>query len=212
MTTTHPDAVAEPDGRDALRSVLGKASLILTAFRDDDLSLSLTELTRRTGIAKATVHRLCQGLIEAELTAVGNRGTIRGRSRAPRPGAPCPPVDRPWHRVVCAGPASVRSSQEAGHDGRCTVDVVQERPCWRGWRVVHAGSVGRWSEGVRARTLRRAPRPGASSGPLDGTAQGEDPVPPGRWRRQGSQGSRRQAPGRVLPLVDGPGLIIRVCP
>jgi DNA-binding IclR family transcriptional regulator len=67
MTTTHPDTVAEPDGRDALRSVLGKTSRILTAFRDDDLSLSLTELTRRTGIAKATAYRLCQGLIEAEL-------------------------------------------------------------------------------------------------------------------------------------------------
>jgi DNA-binding IclR family transcriptional regulator len=67
MTTTHPEAAAEPGGSDALRSVLGKTSRILTAFRDDDLSLSLTELTRRTGIAKATAYRLCQGLIEAEL-------------------------------------------------------------------------------------------------------------------------------------------------
>jgi DNA-binding IclR family transcriptional regulator len=70
ITTTHPAPAAEPGGPggpQALRSVLGKASLILTAFREEDLSLSLTELTRRTGIAKATVHRLCQGLIEAEL-------------------------------------------------------------------------------------------------------------------------------------------------
>ena len=70
MTTARPGPAAQPGGpggRQALRSVLGKASLILTAFREEDLSLSLTELTRRTGIAKATVHRLCQGLIDAEL-------------------------------------------------------------------------------------------------------------------------------------------------
>jgi DNA-binding IclR family transcriptional regulator len=70
ITTTHPAPAAEPGGPggpQALRSVPGKAGLILTAFREDDLSLSLTELTRRTGIAKVTVHRLCQGLIEAEL-------------------------------------------------------------------------------------------------------------------------------------------------
>ena len=73
MTTMRPGPPAEPGGsgarqrQEALRSVLGKVSLILTAFGEDDLSLSLTELTRRTGIAKATVHRLCQGLIAAEL-------------------------------------------------------------------------------------------------------------------------------------------------
>lgn len=67
MTTTHPVPAVQPGGQDNLRSVLGKTSRILTAFHDDDLSLSLTELTRRTGIPKATVHRLCQGLVAAEL-------------------------------------------------------------------------------------------------------------------------------------------------
>lgn len=61
MTTTAP---REPNDR---RSVLGKVSRILTSFQDEDLSLSLTELTRRTGIAKATMHRLCQDLIAGGL-------------------------------------------------------------------------------------------------------------------------------------------------
>ena len=45
-------------------SVLGKARLILEAFRIDDLDLSLSEISRRTGISKATVHRLAQELID----------------------------------------------------------------------------------------------------------------------------------------------------
>ncbi len=57
---------AGPDGRSP-RSVLGKVGLILSAFRDGDLALSLTELTARTGVAKATVHRLCQDLVACEM-------------------------------------------------------------------------------------------------------------------------------------------------
>ncbi|MEU9187187.1 IclR family transcriptional regulator [Streptomyces sp. NPDC048484] len=49
------------------KTVLGKVGLILSAFRDNDFSLSLTELTARTGVAKATVHRLCQELVACEL-------------------------------------------------------------------------------------------------------------------------------------------------
>ncbi|MBY8859090.1 IclR family transcriptional regulator [Nocardia sp. CA2R105] len=56
-TTTHDDR----------RSVLDKVTRILTAFRDEDLSLSLTDITQRTGIAKATTHRLCQDLIATGL-------------------------------------------------------------------------------------------------------------------------------------------------
>ncbi|GAA0918685.1 MULTISPECIES: IclR family transcriptional regulator [Streptomyces violaceusniger group] len=57
---------AGADGRSP-KSVLGKVGLILSAFGDGDLSLSLTELTTRTGVAKATVHRLCQDLVASEL-------------------------------------------------------------------------------------------------------------------------------------------------
>lgn len=46
------------------RSVLGKVRLVLDAFRVDDTGLPLSELVRRTGLAKATVHRLCQDLVE----------------------------------------------------------------------------------------------------------------------------------------------------
>jgi DNA-binding IclR family transcriptional regulator len=53
--------------RERPKSVLGKVGLILAAFHDDDFSLSLAELTSRTGIAKATVYRLCQELVEGEL-------------------------------------------------------------------------------------------------------------------------------------------------
>lgn len=55
-----------PDGRSP-QSVLGKVGLILSAFGDGGLSLSLTELTARTGVAKATAHRLCQDLVTCEL-------------------------------------------------------------------------------------------------------------------------------------------------
>ncbi|MEU8802701.1 IclR family transcriptional regulator [Spirillospora sp. NPDC048819] len=44
-------------------SVLGKAQLILEAFGIDDEALGLSELTRRTGLAKASVHRLSQELV-----------------------------------------------------------------------------------------------------------------------------------------------------
>ncbi|AWB93693.1 IclR family transcriptional regulator [Aeromicrobium chenweiae] len=45
-------------------SVLGKARLILEAFELDDDSLTLTGIVARTGISKATVHRLNQELLE----------------------------------------------------------------------------------------------------------------------------------------------------
>lgn len=56
----HPDE--SPAG--GANSVLGKARLILEAFRIDDIDLSLSELSRRTGISKASVHRLAQELLE----------------------------------------------------------------------------------------------------------------------------------------------------
>jgi len=49
---------------DNANSVLGKARLILEAFQIDDDGLSLSELARRTGVPKASVHRLAQELLE----------------------------------------------------------------------------------------------------------------------------------------------------
>lgn len=68
-TTSVPDrepgAVAKAAGdAAAMNSVLGKAKLILEAFSAKDDALSLTELVRRTGIAKATVYRLAQELLQ----------------------------------------------------------------------------------------------------------------------------------------------------
>ncbi|MGW3290553.1 IclR family transcriptional regulator [Streptomyces sp. NPDC001002] len=44
--------------------MLRKVQLILEAFGPDDDHLSLTEITRRSGVAKASVHRLAQELIQ----------------------------------------------------------------------------------------------------------------------------------------------------
>ena len=49
---------------DGANSVLGKTRLILEAFRLDDTDVSLSELSRRTGISKASVHRLAQELLD----------------------------------------------------------------------------------------------------------------------------------------------------
>ena len=49
---------------DPMNSVLGKAQLIIEAFTAEDATLSLATLVRRTGVAKATVHRLAQELVE----------------------------------------------------------------------------------------------------------------------------------------------------
>jgi DNA-binding IclR family transcriptional regulator len=55
-----PAACVDPA---TMNSVLGKARLIIEAFTAEDAELSLAELVRRTGVAKATVHRLAQELI-----------------------------------------------------------------------------------------------------------------------------------------------------
>jgi DNA-binding IclR family transcriptional regulator len=44
-------------------SVLGKVQRILEAFGPDDEALSLSEIARRTALAKASVHRLAQELV-----------------------------------------------------------------------------------------------------------------------------------------------------
>ncbi|MQW74304.1 helix-turn-helix domain-containing protein [Nocardioides sp. dk4132] len=50
-----------------LDTVLGKAVTILRAFAVDDQVLSLAELVRRTGLHKATVHRLAGDLVANRL-------------------------------------------------------------------------------------------------------------------------------------------------
>ena len=50
-----------------LDTVLGKAVTILRAFTPDDQGLALAELVRRTGLHKATVHRLAGELVRTRL-------------------------------------------------------------------------------------------------------------------------------------------------
>lgn len=47
-----------------MQSVLGKARLLLEAFDAESVELSLTELSRRSGVAKATTYRLANALVE----------------------------------------------------------------------------------------------------------------------------------------------------
>ncbi|QIX25570.1 IclR family transcriptional regulator [Nocardioides sp. JQ2195] len=57
-----------------LDTVLGKAVTILRAFRADDQALPLAELVRRTGLHKATVHRLAGELVSVRLLDRVERG------------------------------------------------------------------------------------------------------------------------------------------
>lgn len=57
------EAAADVEQADSMNSVLGKVRPILEAFTADDNALSLAELVRRSGVAKATVHRLAQELV-----------------------------------------------------------------------------------------------------------------------------------------------------
>jgi DNA-binding IclR family transcriptional regulator len=63
VTATQSRGYGEGLGQGA-NSVLGKARLILESFQHDDVELSLSELSRRTGISKASVHRLAQELVD----------------------------------------------------------------------------------------------------------------------------------------------------
>ncbi|MFF8772471.1 IclR family transcriptional regulator [Kitasatospora sp. NPDC015120] len=51
----------------ALHTVLGKAVAILRAFRPEDRAVPLAALVRRTGLHKATVHRLSEALVANRL-------------------------------------------------------------------------------------------------------------------------------------------------
>lgn len=55
------------DENPGLGTVLGKAVTILRAFRVDDQAVPLAELVRRTGLHKATVHRLAGELVANRL-------------------------------------------------------------------------------------------------------------------------------------------------
>lgn len=61
------------------RSVLGRSMRILQAFRAQDRGVGLSELTRRTGLPKATVHRIAQDLVAARMLAATGNGYRLGR-------------------------------------------------------------------------------------------------------------------------------------
>ncbi|MBY8863181.1 IclR family transcriptional regulator [Nocardia sp. CA2R105] len=61
------------------KSVLGRIMRILDAFDVGDQAVGLSELARRTGLAKATVHRIAQDLVTARLLAASPQGYRLGR-------------------------------------------------------------------------------------------------------------------------------------
>lgn len=61
------------------RSVLGRALLILESFGVEDGAVGLSELARRTGLPKATVHRMCRDLVTARLLSSSPEGYRLGR-------------------------------------------------------------------------------------------------------------------------------------
>jgi DNA-binding IclR family transcriptional regulator len=67
------------DGRSDDRSVLSRTMRILQSFRAEDRGVGLSELTRRTGLPKATVHRIAQDLVAARMLAATDRGYRLGR-------------------------------------------------------------------------------------------------------------------------------------
>ncbi len=62
ITTAHNEAVRATEWNGGPNSVLGRSLTLLTAFRPDEVELSLAELARRTGLAKSTAHRLLREL------------------------------------------------------------------------------------------------------------------------------------------------------
>ena len=55
-------------------TLLGKVMSVLNAFGADDDELGFAELGRRTGLSKATLHRLLGDLAEVRLLDRGTRG------------------------------------------------------------------------------------------------------------------------------------------
>jgi DNA-binding IclR family transcriptional regulator len=58
----HHEAVRTAEWNTGPNSVLGRALALLTAFRGGETEVTLSELARRTGLAKSTAHRLLREL------------------------------------------------------------------------------------------------------------------------------------------------------
>jgi DNA-binding IclR family transcriptional regulator len=63
---------------EAAASVIARAAQLLDAFGLDDGAVGLSELARRTGLAKPTVHRLCTQLVEERLLERAGAGYLLG--------------------------------------------------------------------------------------------------------------------------------------
>jgi hypothetical protein len=64
----HPGNLVMSEAQSGVAAV-DRALLILSAFREDDVALSLALLARRTGLYKSTILRLLQSLLRAGYVA-----------------------------------------------------------------------------------------------------------------------------------------------
>ncbi|MFE7277016.1 helix-turn-helix domain-containing protein [Streptomyces sp. NPDC057623] len=85
MTVSEPERTVRLDrahelhGRRKRDSMLTRGLAILSAFRTDDVELTLAELARRAGLPKPTAHRLVAELLDSGFLERGQRGLVLGR-------------------------------------------------------------------------------------------------------------------------------------
>lgn len=78
MQRTGHDEPMRSTQRDGHTSVISRATAVLTAVRAEDGPLGVSELARRTGLAKSTVARLVDGLVDAQLLERDGRAVHLG--------------------------------------------------------------------------------------------------------------------------------------
>ncbi|MFF8098462.1 IclR family transcriptional regulator [Streptomyces sp. NPDC016640] len=92
MTSSSPvgRSTEKPQAEEGQRSKLTRGLTLLNAFRPQDNEVQLSELARRTGLPKPTVHRLIKELVDQGFLERGRRGLRLGHmlfllgSRAPQ--------------------------------------------------------------------------------------------------------------------------------
>ncbi|QNP71078.1 helix-turn-helix domain-containing protein [Streptomyces roseirectus] len=77
--TVRLDRTDELRGRRKRDSMLTRGLAILSAFRTDDVELTLAELARRVDLPKPTAHRLIAELLDSGFLERGQRGLVLGR-------------------------------------------------------------------------------------------------------------------------------------
>ncbi|MFJ9623200.1 helix-turn-helix domain-containing protein [Streptomyces sp. NPDC101181] len=145
-------------------SMLTRGLAILSAFRTDDVEVTLAELARRAGLPKPTAHRLVAELLDSGFLERGQRGLVLGRQVFVLGGR----LQRDQKIRVLAHPQLQKLRRSAGVSMVC-LSVA------RGRDVIHLLRVGRSRVadereeivdlGSR-RVLAQISKPGPATGPV----------------------------------------------